>query len=75
MNILNPLSVEEFNEIAKNENPLNISNYEEFFQKMPVYSAKVQKGAKFFLPKNAPYFHLRKFGVLRKQHNGKNVAQ
>ncbi|MEO8235804.1 MAG: helix-turn-helix transcriptional regulator [Flavobacterium sp.] len=33
MNILNPLSVEDFNQIAKNDNPLNISNYEEFFQK------------------------------------------
>ncbi len=33
MNVVNILSVEDFNEIAKNENQLNIGNYEEFFQK------------------------------------------
>jgi DNA-binding CsgD family transcriptional regulator len=33
MNTLKPLSVKEFTEIAKNENSLNISDYEAFFQK------------------------------------------
>mgnify|MGYP000869443085 FL=1 len=33
MNTLKPLSVKQFNQIAKNENPINIDNYEAFFQK------------------------------------------
>lgn len=33
MTTLNPLSVKEFNEIAKNDNSMNISNYEALFQK------------------------------------------
>ncbi|MBP9793615.1 MAG: helix-turn-helix transcriptional regulator [Flavobacterium sp.] len=48
MNILNPLSVEDFNEIAKNENPLNISNYEEFFKKQIDVAATYAVGPYFW---------------------------
>jgi DNA-binding CsgD family transcriptional regulator len=47
MNTLKPLSIDQFNEIAKNENPLNINNYETFFQK------QIEEASNYAL---GPYF-------------------
>ena len=48
MNTLNPLSVKEFNEIAKNSNPLKISNFEAFFEKEIEEAANYAAGPHFW---------------------------
>ena len=48
MNTLKPLSIEDFNKLAKNENPLGIDNYEAFFQKQIDEAANYAVGLYFW---------------------------
>ena len=52
MNTLKPMSVEDFTKIAKNDNPLNINNYEAFFQKQIDEASNCAAGPYFWFVGN-----------------------